>query len=246
MCDLYPREEWNFVYGMARLTARVGVFSFIRHTPGNAPAAWREASMLHSSMKTMLHEIGHMFGMKHCTWFNCLMRGSNGAMVEHQRNYLHLCPVCLHKLHWSTGVHIPAQYSGMLEICQPFEGSNADFKKDCEFLRARLAALEDLQLPGSAKEQHVNATSARNRHAPDDRSNASRRASADMTSKNTVRSDSVAGTQRSNGQTAAALTRNRASTPTNVLRLPRNATCATTTNLLKDVGASMLQTTSRS
>ena len=24
------------------------------------------------------HEIGHTFGMKHCTFFRCLMQGSNG------------------------------------------------------------------------------------------------------------------------------------------------------------------------
>ena len=25
----------------------------------------------------MTHEIGHMFGIKHCVHFNCLMNGSN-------------------------------------------------------------------------------------------------------------------------------------------------------------------------
>lgn len=148
MHDLYPREEWNFVYGLARLKARVGVFSFVRHDPGEGSGfgrseAQRGAKLLHASMKTMLHEIGHMFGLKHCTWYNCLMRGSNGAGVEHQPNFLHLCPVCLRKLHWSVGFDIPQRYRGLLELYQEFEECDA-FARDCAFLRQRLAAVEDL------------------------------------------------------------------------------------------------------
>merc|ERR1719271_1509953 len=61
MCDLYPKPEWNFVYGCARLTARVGVFSFVRHTPPavrGAPEGWAGAYLLYRSLKTLLHEIG--------------------------------------------------------------------------------------------------------------------------------------------------------------------------------------------
>lgn len=145
MCDLYPREEWNFVYGLARLSGRVGVFSFARHTPSpSLPEPFREGRMLHQSMKTMLHEIGHMFGLRHCTWFNCLMRGSNGAEVEHQPNYLHLCPVCLRKLHSSIGFDVPSTYANLLKLFEGYEAVSADFRVDCDFLRKRLAALQDL------------------------------------------------------------------------------------------------------
>jgi len=147
MCDLFPRPEWNFVYGLAKFTSRVGVFSFVRHTPGKAPEEWRSAQLLHRSMKTMLHEIGHMFGLKHCTWFNCLMRGSNGERVERQANYLHLCPVCLRKLHWNIGFDIPERYVKLLELYQAFEKHNEFFARDCAFLQQRLSALEDLS-PG--------------------------------------------------------------------------------------------------
>lgn len=151
MCDLYPREEWNFVYGLARLSGRVGVFSFARHTPcPSLPEPFREGRMLHQSMKTMLHEIGHMFGLKHCTWFNCLMRGSNGAEVEHQPNYLHLCPVCLRKLHSSIGFDVPSTYANLLKLFEGYEAVSADFRVDCDFLRKRLAALQDLP-PGASR-----------------------------------------------------------------------------------------------
>merc|ERR1712178_40130 len=147
MCDLYPKPEWNFVYGLARLTARVGVFSFVRHTPGPAPEAWAGAQLLHRSLKTLLHEIGHMFGLKHCTWYNCLMRGSNGEAVEHQTNHLYLCPVCLRKLHWNIGFDIPQRYAGMLKVFEEY-AAHENFAHDCAFLQRRLAKLESIP-PGS-------------------------------------------------------------------------------------------------
>jgi len=153
MNDLYPRPEWNFVYGLASLQARVGVFSFARHAPppeAKGTEATRQAKMLHSSMKTMLHEIGHMFGLKHCTWFNCLMRGSNGEGVEHQPNHLHLCPVCLRKLHWNIGFDISTYYASLLDLFQAYEDVSIQFQRDCDFLRQRLTALADLP-PNSTK-----------------------------------------------------------------------------------------------
>merc|ERR1712070_954635 len=144
MHDLYPKPEWNFVYGLARLTERVGIFGFVRHTPGEAPPAWRGAQLLHRSVKTMLHEIGHMFGMKHCTFFNCMMRGSNGEEVEHQMTHLHLCPVCLRKLHWNIGFDIPNQYARFLDLLKVYAAIHPGFLRDCEFLQRRLEALRDV------------------------------------------------------------------------------------------------------
>ena len=31
MCDLYPRESWNFVFGLANLSGRCGVYSLARY-----------------------------------------------------------------------------------------------------------------------------------------------------------------------------------------------------------------------
>ena len=45
----------------------------------------------------MTHEIGHMFGVKHCVYYNCAMNGSN-HLQESDRRTEHLCPVCLRKL----------------------------------------------------------------------------------------------------------------------------------------------------
>ncbi len=91
MTDLYPSEEWNFVFGMARIKNRVGAFSFARY--GDDPAI-----ALKRAMKVISHETGHAFGIRHCIHFHCLMNGSN-HLQETDRAPLHFCPVCLRKIH---------------------------------------------------------------------------------------------------------------------------------------------------
>jgi archaemetzincin len=104
MTDLYPDPQWNFVFGQAALKKRVGVYSFARYDP-NFPNANPDAEVsplfLRRCMKVFVHETGHMFGMKHCIYFSCIMNGSN-HLGESDSREIHLCPVCLRKLAWST------------------------------------------------------------------------------------------------------------------------------------------------
>lgn len=148
MKDLYPRPEWNFVYGLAKLSQRVGVFSFVRHDPcaGRRDRdPLQESQLLCRSMGTLLHEIGHMFGIKHCTWFNCLMRGNNGDGIEHQKAPLHLCPVCLRKLHWNIGFDIVGRYQDLQGLyALHSKGGCEGFVQESAFLQARLQRLEGL------------------------------------------------------------------------------------------------------
>lgn len=60
-------------------------------------------------LQTMTHEIGHMFGLQHCQWMNCVMQGSN-HLEESDRRPVDLCPICLHKLHVSVGFQIAERY----------------------------------------------------------------------------------------------------------------------------------------
>lgn len=101
MTDLYPQESWNFVFGMASLRERVGVQSFARQDPaffGEAREAGWEQLALRRATWTMVHELAHMFGLPHCTYFSCVVAGSN-HQAEADRRPLHPCPVCLRKLH---------------------------------------------------------------------------------------------------------------------------------------------------
>jgi len=153
MCDLFPKPELDFVYGMAKASLRTGVFSFIRHTPraSEGSAEWRCAQLLHRSMKTMLHESGHLFGLKHCSTSYCLMRGCicDSECAESQQtqpNHLHLCPECFQKLQWNVGFDVTRRCRNLLAIYQEYEGHEL-FARDCDFLRKQL---QDLEAPANA------------------------------------------------------------------------------------------------
>jgi len=100
--DLWPGEGWNRVYGQALLHDRVGVWSI--HCFGE-PAAGADAFRLCllRTLKTSTHEMGHVFTMNHCTFYQCNMCGSN-HLGELDRHPLELCPHCLAKLCHATGV----------------------------------------------------------------------------------------------------------------------------------------------
>nr|XP_043869961.1 archaemetzincin-2 [Solea senegalensis]XP_043869962.1 archaemetzincin-2 [Solea senegalensis]XP_043869963.1 archaemetzincin-2 [Solea senegalensis] len=138
MIDLYPKDSWNFVFGQASLSQGMGVFSFARYDDnfysrnyaGRLKAHVKpkqgdyfvfdgyytppiSSSLLLRSCKTMTHEIGHMFGIRHCQWLNCVMQGSN-HLEESDRRPLDFCPVCLRKLQVSVGFNIAQRYKALL------------------------------------------------------------------------------------------------------------------------------------
>jgi archaemetzincin len=120
MGDLYPESSWNFVFGQASLRERVGVYSFARYDPafyGEARTPGYETLLLRRSCKVLAHETGHMFGLAHCTFFNCLMNGSN-HLAESDRRPLHLCPVCLRKLQWSIGFDVLERYRALERVAR--------------------------------------------------------------------------------------------------------------------------------
>jgi archaemetzincin len=138
MTDLYPADDWNFVFGQASLRERVGVYSFARYDPGFYGEGRSEGArklILLRSCKVLAHETGHMFGLQHCVYFRCLMNGSN-HLAESDDRPLHLCPVCLRKLHHAVGFEIPARYERMRAFSQ-----QAGFEDETAWLSRRLAFL---------------------------------------------------------------------------------------------------------
>lgn len=101
--DLYPSEQWNYVFGQASLRSRVGVWSIYRF---GKPSFSEEAYMacLKRALKTATHETGHMYSIKHCTAYNCNMSGSN-HLEELDRRPLWYCPQCLGKISWNLNIN---------------------------------------------------------------------------------------------------------------------------------------------
>lgn len=118
MEDLYPHPSWNFVFGQASLLDRVGVFSYARYDPSFYGQPRREdyqELLFRRSCKVLAHEIGHMFSLRHCIYFHCLMNGSN-HLRESDARPLALCPVCLRKLHSSIKFDVVDRYGRLLHF----------------------------------------------------------------------------------------------------------------------------------
>ncbi|KAI3365596.1 hypothetical protein L3Q82_010677 [Scortum barcoo] len=138
MIDLYPKESWNFVFGQASLTMGMGVFSFARYDDNFYSRSYAgrlkkrlqpkqgdysvfegyytppiTSTLLLRSCKVMTHEIGHMFGIKHCQWLSCVMQGSN-HLEESDRRPLDFCPICLRKLQFAIGFNLGERYKALL------------------------------------------------------------------------------------------------------------------------------------
>ena len=115
MADLYPNPSWNYVFGMASLAERVGVYSLARygpafnHEPDDSSA---EALLLRRALLVVAHETAHMFSLPHCRRYECLMNGMN-SLPELDRGRPWLCPDCLRKLQWNTALDVLAHYRAL-------------------------------------------------------------------------------------------------------------------------------------
>ena len=120
MEDLYPEPSWNFVFGQASLGERVGVYSFARYDPvfyGEKREKDYERILLRRSCKVLVHETAHMFGLKHCIYFKCILNGSN-HLKESDARPMHLCPVCLRKLQHSIGFDVVSRFCNLFRLYQ--------------------------------------------------------------------------------------------------------------------------------
>jgi archaemetzincin len=111
--DLYPNDDWNFVFGQASLRDRVGVWSIFRN--GDPKAEFK--TCLKRTLQTATHETGHMFSIAHCTAYECNMCGSNNR-AESDRRPLYLCPECVAKIWWATGSNPLQRYESLKAFCQ--------------------------------------------------------------------------------------------------------------------------------
>jgi archaemetzincin len=133
--DLWPGEGWNYVFGQASLSERVGIWSFNRYGSPDADAdAYRR--VLLRTLKTATHETGHMFSMAHCTLFECNMCGSN-HLPEADRRPLELCPHCLAKLCYATNADPVKRFERLIAFYKAH-----DFPAEQAFCERSLEAIK--------------------------------------------------------------------------------------------------------
>jgi archaemetzincin len=140
--DLWPGENWNFVFGQASLGDRVGVWSIYRlGNPRTEPA-----TCLLRTLKVAVHETGHMMGIPHCTPYECGMNGSN-HIVENDERPLWFCPEDEMKVWWACRVDPKARYASLVEF-----GQVHGLDREAKFWKASLDALNASQ-PSDARSE---------------------------------------------------------------------------------------------
>ena len=141
MTDLYAGENWNFVFGQARIKGRVGVFSFARYHPswhGEHDSDAKEVAklVLRRAAKVLTHETGHMFGIRHCVHYHCNMNGAN-HLAEADASPMHLCPVCLRKMQHAVKFSPVARYKKLLAFYQKY-----GLEKEADWVTKRIKLIE--------------------------------------------------------------------------------------------------------
>lgn len=156
--DLWPGKGWNFVFGQASLRERVGVWSIYRNgSPSESEKMFRLC--LKRTIKTGVHETGHILSIYHCTAYECCMNGSNHRQ-ESDSQPLWLCPVCLRKLCYAVQTDPEKRYKKLAEFCSKngFAEENTFFQKSLAIIQK--ARKERIRNPGHRKKGKVNAHSA--------------------------------------------------------------------------------------
>lgn len=109
--DLYPGDTWAFVFGQATFSERVGVYSLYRFADARTGKIDPKL-LLERTLKVAMHETGHMFSMKHCTKYECLMSGTN-HLAETDRRPLDNCPECMAKVAWAMNYDPVERYNNL-------------------------------------------------------------------------------------------------------------------------------------
>jgi hypothetical protein len=95
-----------------------------------------ERLLLLRALKTTVHEIAHMFCIKHCIEYNCAMNGSIDIEESDARSP-HLCPTCLAKLQHAVGFDIVTRYEDLARYYK-----SRGMRAEASFCRGRLEVIE--------------------------------------------------------------------------------------------------------
>ena len=94
--DLFV-PELNFVFGEASSARRVAVFSTARLNSQAYGEPKDEAILLRRATTEAVHELGHVFGLGHCTSPSCVMWFSN-TLSETDRKGSEFCQRCTRQI----------------------------------------------------------------------------------------------------------------------------------------------------
>jgi len=94
--DIYvPRL--NFVFGEADIVSGTAIVSLCRLRQEYYGLALDEALFLERATKEIVHELGHTFGLEHCSNNKCVMHFSN-SLADTDLKEASFCPKCRPKI----------------------------------------------------------------------------------------------------------------------------------------------------
>jgi len=111
--DLYPKDDWNYVFGLASYRDKVGVSSIYRLQDSKLTDA-NFNLCLTRLVKICSHEIGHMFGLRHCIDADCMMNGTNN-LDETDEHTTRLCSHCQRKLNYTLKYDNRKRLAGLID-----------------------------------------------------------------------------------------------------------------------------------
>jgi len=134
--DLWTELGLDFISGQASFHNRVGVCSlYWSGDPDGSDSLF--TLCLSRTIKTAVHEIGHILTMRHCSEFDCVMNGGRYLKKWDDRP-LYLCPICLKKLCWNLGMDPVERYQKLATFCLQH-----NLLKEAEFFQKSFQIISD-------------------------------------------------------------------------------------------------------
>lgn len=91
--DLFMNER-NYLFGLAEFEGSAGVVSFNRLTKGLNEAETTDTETARSRLrKEIIHEVGHLFGYRHCSNDRCVM-GFSTDVAQIDQKFERFCRGC--------------------------------------------------------------------------------------------------------------------------------------------------------
>jgi len=146
--DIYPRDEWNFVFGLADKMSGCGVFSLCRYYDEifssnlDKEKGFLIRTVTKLAGKIMNHEVGHLFGLNHCIYFKCVMNGSN-HMQENLTKPFDFCPVCLRKIWGNLKFDLVERFIQIPKCLEKID--NQLYKEEIDWYNKRYSSIKELQ-----------------------------------------------------------------------------------------------------
>ena len=132
--DLFPSEDMNYVFGLSSLTNRIGVWSIYRNgNPEVNENMYKQC--MRRTISTAIHQTGHIFGIKHCIAYECVMSQRDNIEQKDLRG-LHFCPSCQQKLNWSMKSDPAKRFRKLMALC-----GSIGLKKEADFFQKSLELL---------------------------------------------------------------------------------------------------------